>query len=88
MFKMLDGDGRGKLDDFKPTVETLDPMRKGRHTTTGLQLKNQTDANSLLGFERSIAGRAHGVWKKVPQSLLTSKGEGKWQSITKNVKEL
>ena len=80
---MLDGDGRGKLDDFKPTIETLDPIRKGRHTTTGLQLKDQTNANSLLCFERSIAGRAHEVWKKVPQSLLTSKGEGKWQSITK-----
>ena len=84
LFKVLDGDGRGKLDDFKPTIETLDPIRKGRHTTTGLQLKDQTNADSLLCFERSIAGRAHEVWKKLPQGLLTSKGEGKWQSITKN----
>ena len=84
IFKLLDGDGRGKLDDFKPMLEQVDPKRKGRHTLTGLQIKDQTHAKSLLGFERSISGQAHKVWQKVPQSLLLSKGEDKWQSITKN----
>jgi hypothetical protein len=84
IFKLLDGDGRGKLDDFKPMLEQVDPKRKGRHTLTGLQIKDQTHAKSLLGFDRSISGQAHKVWQKVPQSLLLSKGEDKWQSITKN----
>ena len=84
IFKLLDGDGRGKLDEHKPKTETLNPTRRGRHTITGLQLENQTNAKSLLCFERSIAGRAHKVWRKLPQELLMSKGEGKWQSITKN----
>ena len=77
LFKLLDGEGRGKLNGFKPMIENRNPIRKGRHTTTGLQLKNQTTANSLLGFERSIAGRAHKVWEKLPQELLMSKGEDK-----------
>ena len=34
-------------------------------------------------FERSIAGRAHKVWKKLPQELIMSKGEDQWQSLTK-----
>ena len=41
----------------------------------------------LANLIRPAGGRtkaAHEVWKKVPQSLLTSKGDGKWQSITKN----
>jgi hypothetical protein len=67
LFKLLDGEGRGKLNEFKPMIENLNPTRKGRHTATGLQLKDQTNTKSLLGFERSIAGRAHKVWEKLPQ---------------------
>lgn len=55
LFKLLDGEGRGKLNEFKPMIENLNPTRKGRHTATGLQLKDQTNTKSLLGFERSIA---------------------------------
>ena len=84
IFKLLDGDGRGKLNDFKPKLENVNPKRKGRHTLSGLQLKDQTNNKSLLGYERSISGQAHKVWQKIPQSLLLSKGENKWQSITKN----
>ena len=83
LFKLLDGEGRGKLNEFKPMIENLNPTRKGRHTATGLQLKDQTNTKSLLGFERSIAGRAHKVWKKLPQELIMSKGEDQWQSLTK-----
>ena len=49
LFKLLDGDGRGKLNDFTPIVTNLAPTQKGRHTIIGLQLVDQTDANSLLG---------------------------------------
>jgi len=83
LFKLLDGDGRGELDKFKPTIEEPNPARQGRHTVTGLQIKDQTNTKSLLGFERSIARRAHRVWRKLPQELLLSKKEDKWQSITK-----
>ena len=69
LFKLLDGEGRGKLNEFKPMVENLNPIatRKDRHTATGVQLKDQTCTKSLLGFEKSIAGRAHKVWEKLPQ---------------------
>ena len=83
LFKLLDGDGREQLDRYKPTIEKLNPARQGRHTVTGLQIKDRPDTNSLLGFERSIAGRAHTMWGKLPQEILLSKGEDKWQSITK-----
>ena len=53
------GDGRGKLNDFKPKLENVDPKRKGRHTLSGLQLKDQTNTTPLLGYERSISGQAH-----------------------------
>ena len=84
ILKLLDGDGRGKLNDFEPPLEQVDPKRKGRHTLTGLQIKDKTNAKSLLGFERSISGHAHKVWQKLPQSLVLSKGDKKRQSITKN----
>ena len=64
LFKLLDGEGRGKLNEFKPMIENLNPTRKGRHTATGLQLKDQTNTKALLGFERSIVGRAHKVWER------------------------
>ena len=56
--KLLDGDGRGKLNDFTPTITDLAPTRQGRHTVTGLQLVDQTDVNSLLGYKKCIIGRA------------------------------
>ena len=83
LFKLLDGDGRGKLNDFTPTVVELAPARKGRHTITGLQLVDQTDADSLLGYERCIVGRAPKVWKKLPQDVLRDGKENGWQNITK-----
>ena len=83
LFKLLDGDGRGKLNDFTPTVVELAPARKGRHTVTGLQLVDQTDANSLLGYKRCIVGRAPKVWKKLPQDVLRDGKENGLQNITK-----
>ena len=44
--------------DFTRTVVDLDPAHKDRHTATGLQLTDQTNANSLLGYERCIVGKA------------------------------
>ena len=66
LFKLLDGDGRGKLNDFKPTIIDVAPARKGRHTTTGLQLEDKTNTKSLIGYERRIVGRATRVWRKLP----------------------
>jgi hypothetical protein len=66
LFKLLDGDGRGKLNDFKPTIIDVAPARKGRHTTTGLQLEDKTNTKSLIGYERCIVGRATRVWRKLP----------------------
>ena len=83
MFKLLDGDGRGKLSSYTPEVAEMDPKKKCRHTTTGLQIVDKTNSKSLLAYERSIVGRAPAVWKKLPQDVLRSGKENNWQSITK-----
>ena len=83
LFKLLDGDGRGKLHDFKPSIIDVAPARKGRHTTTGLQLEDKTNTKSLIGYERCIVGRATRVWRKLPQELLEDGQKRGWQNITK-----
>ena len=83
MFKLLDGKGRGQLNNFKPEVIEVDPKKICRNTLTGLQIVDKTNSKSLLSYERSIVGRAPAVWKKLPQDVLRSGKENNWQSITK-----
>ena len=83
MFKLLDGDGRGQLHDFAPTVVNLQPAHQGRHTQTGLQLVEMSNSKSLSTFNRSILGRAPKVWSKLPQHLITQGLENGWQTVTK-----
>jgi hypothetical protein len=61
VFKLLDGDGRGKLSSYAPEVAEMDPKRKCRHTTTGLQIVDKANSRSLLAYERSKVGRAPAV---------------------------
>ena len=48
-----------------------------------MQLVDQTDANSLLGYERCIVGRAPKIWKRLPQDVLRDGKDNGWQNITK-----
>ena len=82
-FKLLDGKGRGQLNDYTPEIVELNPIKKCRHTTTGLQVVDKTTSKSLLSFERSIVGKTSKVWAKLPQDILKSRKENNWQSITK-----
>ena len=81
--QLLDGVERGRLNDFTPTVTDLAPPHKGRHIITGLRLVDQTDANSLLGYERCIIRRAPKVWRKLPQDILRDGQTDGWQKVTK-----
>ena len=83
IFKLLDGCGRGQLNDYTPTVVDVIPEKVNRNTTTGLQIIDQTNSRSLIAFERGIVGRSSKVWKKIPQHILRSGNEAGWQTITK-----
>ena len=63
LFKLLDGKGRGQLNNFKPEVTEMDPKKICRNTLTGLQIVDKTNSKSLMSYERSIVGRAPAVWK-------------------------
>ena len=82
-FKILDGKGRGQLNDYIPEIVELNPIKRCRHTQTGLQVADKTTSKSLLSFERSIVGKTPKVWAKLPQDILKSRKENNWQSITK-----
>ena len=84
IFKLLDGDGRGQLEDFIPKVIDINPIKRNRGTITGLQLLDHTSSSSLLSFERSIVGHAPTVWRKLPQELLEKGLDTGWQTITKD----
>ena len=61
VFKLLDGNGRGKMSSHAPEVAEANPKKKCRHTTIGLQIVAKTNSRSLLAYERSIIGRAPAV---------------------------
>ena len=72
VFMLLHGDGRGKLNSYAPEVDEVDPGKKCRHTTTGLQIVDKTNSLSLLAYERSTIETAPAVRGNLPQDMLRS----------------
>ena len=58
--KLMDGNGRGVLQDMDPGVIDIPISRKRcRHTLIGLQLVSRTKVTSLDSFKRSYLGSVH-----------------------------
>ena len=97
--RLLDGNCRGVLQDFTPTLETVSiPQafedesignRVSRHhfrETTGLQVKKSAVLGSLQRYERCFFGALPQIWSKIPQWIIQL-GESKgWKTITNKCK--
>ena len=76
VFKLLDGDGRGLLNEFIPTVT------QGRR---GCVIRPRFDfRDTTKHFDRSIEGQFSHVWEKIPKELINSEEVDEWQQLTKN----
>ena len=70
IFKLLDGEGRGMLNDFIPTLT-------GKKT--GLQIEPSLDVRATTKhYNRNIEGQFAKVWSKLPNELVNVGGVGEW----------
>jgi hypothetical protein len=82
VFKLLDGDGRGMLNEFIPTL-VEPPMSKTREASKQ-RIKEAFDfRDTSRQYDRSIGGQIPVVWKLLPQGLLCQETDKGWQSATK-----
>ena len=83
VFKLLDGDGRGLLNEFVPTLQEH-PHRSNKIPIGTLLLKEKIRfVDTSNQYNRSIEGQVQAVWNKLPQELLkVGKADG-WQTVTK-----
>ena len=85
--KLLDGKGRGVLNDMMPEIYDASTLKKrSRHSCTGIQLVSRSKVYSLDSFKRSYLGSIHSIWAKLPQSLIQLGNNGGWRRITKRCK--
>ena len=54
--KLLDGRGRGRLQDHTPTLVDIKTIRFSRHTSNGLKLQSVIKAKSLDVYKRGFFG--------------------------------
>ena len=77
VFKLLDGDGRGMLNEFIPTL--MEPKEGGKQ-----RIKEAFDfRDTTRQYDRSIGGQIPVVWKLLPQGLPYQESDKGWQSATK-----
>jgi len=83
VFKLLDGDGRGLLNEFIPTVQEH-PHRSSKIPIGTLLIKERIKfEDTSKQYDRSIEGQVQSIWNKLPQELLkVGKSDG-WQTVTK-----
>lgn len=85
VFKLLDGGGRGMLNDFIPTIshkQTPNDNRSQRSQISHIEhVFDYRDTSKQ--YDRSIGGQIPVVWGKIPQELLQRGADG-WRSSTKN----
>ena len=78
ILKLLDEDGWGVLNDFIPTLEfssnNLNSTKYSSKNTTQVKCKFDRSKTSKQ-YDRSIEGRMHEVWAKMPPELLQPKGD-------------
>jgi acetyl/propionyl-CoA carboxylase alpha subunit len=70
--KLLDGKGRGDLQNFVPAL--IEPIkmckRITRHTLDGIQLASNIKATSLDVYKRSFQGVLPQIWEKIPSNII------------------
>ena len=82
-FKLLDGDGRGLLNDFIPTLHQ--PVHTKTKQTEKIEIKPRLDfRDTTKHFDRSIEGQMQQVWSKIPGELMNREAVDEWQQLTKN----
>ena len=67
--KLMDGQGRGKLQDFAPQIADVGSYRPSRHHTNGMRPKTMAKVRSLDVFKRSFIGAIPVIWNKLPKSI-------------------
>jgi hypothetical protein len=83
VFKLLDGDGRGGLNEFVPELHTT-KTRSNKSGGHGLQIKRRFDSrDTTKAYDKNIEGQTTTVWSKVPQEILKVGETNGWQKITK-----
>jgi hypothetical protein len=83
--KLLDGECRGGLQDFKPEVV----VQSGGGRTRGeaaqqIKITPNTTTQSLNSFKRSFRGSVHHVFAEVPQDIIKTGMEDGWRKVMKN----
>ena len=81
--KLLDGRGRGELNNFTPKL--TEPLRlcrkRTRQTLEGTQVARKVKSSSLDVYKRSFEGVLPQIWSKIPREII-NKGECKgWLKI-------
>ena len=89
--KLLNGDGRGVLKDYVPTLITefsnKDFVPGPRHEIRRLQLADRSKNGSLDIFRDSYLGSIHKIWAKLPVELIERGLEKGWRKITTQCKD-
>ena len=81
--KLLDNQGRGRLQDHKPKLIDVKTIRFSRHTSNGLKLQSVIKAKSLDVYKRGFFGVVPVIWNRIPQSIIAKGKERGWLSIKK-----
>lgn len=81
--KLLDNQGRGRLQDHKPKLIDVKTIRFSRHTSNGLGLQSVIKAKSLDVYKRGFFGVVPVIWNRIPQSIIAKVKERGWLSIKK-----
>ena len=90
-FKLLDGLGRGELQNSTPQLITTAPVAGGRalrNAKFGIRIKPVTFVTSLGAFKRGASGLLPHVWDQIPQELLQLGADKGWRKIHKRCKKI
>ena len=87
-FKLLDGGGRGCLDEFKPKL--LDRLQLTRKQTrsdcdSSLQLERAVKSSSMDAYKNSYLGQIKNIWSKIPHQLIDEGSMRGWFKVKKRV---
>ena len=89
-FKLLDGAGRGALQEQAPRLTSVAIHSKQTRRTssnTGLRTMSDTEPNSLDCYRRSASGALPTVWDKIPAELRHIGMKKGWRRINKDTEE-
>ena len=81
--KLLDGKGRGKLQDFTPHLKIRCQGRTRKHASECIKVVSKTNSNSLDSFIRGFEGQVEFIFDKIPQEMLKRGQDKDWKSIMK-----